>query len=358
MKKTIGLVFGGKSGEHEVSIKTTLSILKEINYDKFNALPIYVDTSGSWKVSGTVMDIKPSENLSFEDIYNALINEVPNLFLLAKEVDVFFPLIHGTFGEDGTLQGLFEMLDVPYVGSGVLGSSVGMDKIMMKKIFDSSAIPQCSYLSYDKKTILDYTTTVCEEIESIIPYPCFIKPANAGSSLGITKAMNRIQLIDGLEEALRYDSKVLVEETVIGRELEIGILGNRDMLTSAVGEVTTTNHFYDFEAKYQNQNATSIQIPANIPDSVTVRMSNWAKKVCAELNCYGLSRVDFFWVEETDQLFVNEINTIPGFTPYSMYPLLFKEVGVDYPTLIERLVELALLKFHEKNNSYTKEGTK
>lgn len=355
MRKKVGLVFGGKSGEHDVSINTTMSILKEIDYEKYVALPIYVDTYGSWQVSEVEISRKPSADLTFEDIKASLLEESPNLFLLAKEVDVFFPLIHGTFGEDGTLQGLFEMLNVPYVGSGVMGSAVGMDKVMMKKIFESSGIPQCSYLSYNKGEILNQTVSICEKIESTLAYPCFVKPANAGSSLGITKAANRVQLMDGLEEALKYDTKVLIEEMVVGRELEIGILGNEQIETSAVGEVVTSNNFYDFEAKYKNQNATSIQIPARIPDSVVERMSVWAKKVCKELNCYGLSRVDFFWIEETDQLFVNEINTIPGFTPFSMYPLLFKEVGLTYPKLIERLLSLAVNKHEEKYSNFVQE---
>lgn len=348
MKKKIGVVFGGKSGEHEVSVITTLSVLKEIDYNLFDVLPIYVKTSGKWVASTRFITEKPMNDLSFEALKKDLTLEEPNLFSLKNELDIFFPLIHGTNGEDGTLQGLFEMLDVPYVGSGVLGSSVGMDKVMMKKIFEASHIPQCKYLAYNETELLRDVMTICEEIEEYLSYPCFIKPANAGSSLGITKAKNREELIDGLDFALQYDSKVLVEETFIGRELEIGILGNDAIMTSAVGEVKTTNDFYDYEAKYKNQNATSIQIPAQVPTQVMERMSDIAKKVCKELNCYGLSRVDFFWNEKTDELVVNEINTIPGFTPFSMYPLLFAETGVSYAKLIERLLSLAVEKHQKK----------
>lgn len=348
MKKKIGVVFGGKSGEHEVSIITTLSVLKEINYNLFEVLPVYVESTGTWVASSQWITEKPAQNFSFEELSVLLTRKNPNLFLLRNEVDVFFPLIHGTNGEDGTLQGLFEMLDVPYVGSGVLGSSVGMDKVMMKKIFEASNIPQCKYLAYNDYELLGQTMTICEEIESKLSYPCFIKPANAGSSLGITKATNREELIDGLDFALQFDAKVLIEEAFVGRELEIGILGNDVIQTSAVGEVKTTNNFYDYEAKYQNQNVTAIQIPAVIPDSVATRMSAIAIRVCKELNCYGLSRVDFFWNEKTDALVVNEINTIPGFTPFSMYPLLFGEVGISYATLIEELIHLAEGKYNKK----------
>lgn len=348
MKNTIGIVFGGKSGEHEVSIVTTLSVLKEIDYNKYNVLPIYVSKNGDWLMSSSVLTEKPHDSFSFEDIHKTLNEDSPNLFSLRKQVDVFFPLIHGTNGEDGTLQGLFEMLQVPYVGSGVLGSAVGMDKVFMKKIFQSSNIPQCAYLAYSEKEILQNAITICEEIEEKLSYPCFIKPANAGSSLGITKAKNRDELIEGMDFALKFDSKVLIEEMVIGRELEIAILGNEDIQTSAVGEVQTTNDFYDYEAKYQNQQVTSIQIPAHIPSEIVNKMSELAKKVCYALDCYGLSRVDFFWIESTNELVVNEINTIPGFTPFSMYPLLFKEVGISYSSLIEQLISFAIDKHQKK----------
>ena len=342
--KTIGLVFGGQSEEHEVSIKTTLSILCNINYLEYNVLPIYIDKMGVWNLSEKLISSTPNYSFTFEDLYSSLTVKDPNFFDLKNQVDVFFPLVHGTFGEDGTLQGLFELLHVPYVGSGVLGSAVGMDKVIMKNIFDSCGIPQCSYLHYTKNEIEENQSHVIDEIENQISYPCFIKPANAGSSIGITKAKDKSELIVGLGYALKYDSKVLIEAAFVGRELEIGILGNEVFLTSAVGEVATTNDFYDYTAKYENQNVTSIQIPAVIPTDVSDRMKVIARDVCKSLNCFGLSRVDFFWNQETDILVVNEINTIPGFTPHSMYPMLFKEVGVEYADLIDKLIKLAIEK--------------
>lgn len=347
----VGIVFGGKSEEHEVSIITTISVLKEIDYNQYHVLPIYIDKLGKWHNSMSAITERPANELTFETLEKKLNPLPPNLFELSEVIDVFFPLVHGTNGEDGTLQGVFEMLGTPYVGSGVVGSAVGMDKVFMKKLFESSGIPQCKYLSFNKEEIIHNTNAICEQVEQNILYPCFIKPANAGSSIGITKATNREMLLDGLDYALKYDSKVLVEETVIGRELEIGILGNEEILTSAVGEVKTTNDFYDYEAKYKNQLITSIQIPAKIPNGVVERMSAIAKDVCKALNCYGLSRVDFFWIESTDKLVVNEINTIPGFTPFSMYPLLFNEIGISYSTLIERLIDLAFAKHNKKTST-------
>lgn len=349
MKKNIGVVFGGKSGEHEVSIITTISVLKEIDYEKYNVIPFYITKEGDWITSSESLSKKPDKDFNFDILKSLLQYNMPNIFEIKHKVDVFFPLVHGTNGEDGTLQGFFEILGVPYVGSGVLGSSVGMDKIMMKKLFESNNIPQCKYLSYNSDEILKETETVCEKIEKKLSYPCFIKPANAGSSLGITKAKNRDELIDGLDYALKYDNKILIEETVIGRELEIGILGNDNILTSEVGEVLTTNDFYDYEAKYKNQQVTSIQIPAKVPLEVKESMSLIAKQVCKALDCYGLSRVDFFWDEETNELVVNEINTIPGFTPFSMYPLLFGEIGISYSLLIDKLIDFGIEKFQRKN---------
>lgn len=342
--KTIGLVFGGQSEEHEVSIKTTLSILCNINYSEYNVLPIYIDKTGVWNLSKELISSTPNSSFTFENLYSMLTIKNPNFFELKDQVDVFFPLVHGTFGEDGTLQGLFELLNVPYVGSGVLGSAVGMDKVIMKNIFDSCGIPQCSYLHFTKPKIKANLFHVIDEIETQLSYPCFIKPANAGSSIGITKAKNRYELIAGLDYALNYDSKVLIEVAFVGRELEIGILGNDIFTTSAVGEVVTTNDFYDYTAKYEDENVTSIQIPAIIPSEVANRMKVIANDVCKSLNCFGLSRVDFFWNQETDDLVVNEINTIPGFTPHSMYPMLFKEVGIEYAVLIDKLIKLAIEK--------------
>lgn len=352
-KINLGIVFGGVSGEHEVSKVTAFSVLNNINFNKFNVLPIYIDTEGTWFTSES--DLSTKEAASFDDIDSLIYSlnvKNPNLFDFKESIDVFFPLIHGTNGEDGTIQGLFEMLKIPYVGPGVVGSAMGMDKAIMKDIFKAHNIPQGRYFVFNQKEIATNTSNFhINQKANQLGYPVFIKPANAGSSLGITKVDQEEDLQTALEFALNYDTKVIVEETIVGRELEIGILGYDDIQFSIAGEVTTTSHFYDYKEKYSNSEKTQIHIPANIPDSAHYEMVKIGSDVCKALNIFGLSRIDFFWNEEQNQFYVNEVNTIPGFTPFSMYPLLFGEVGISYPELIEKLVEHAFAAFKDNKKA-------
>lgn len=344
MNQTLALIYGGKSGEHEVSIKTAFSILHAVDYTQFTVMPIYVTMEGEW-AQGELLTSKPSDIGAI--LYKPQAQPI-NLFQLKKEVDVIFPVIHGPNGEDGTLQGLLEMLDVPYVGCGVAASSMGMDKVLMKKMYEAEGLPQCQYTYYFKHQLETNMDGIVEEIEEKLGYPCFVKPANLGSSVGISKAKNRQSLKDALHVAASYDKKVIVEENVVGREIEIGVLGNDTLRTSVIGEVATTSDFYDYEAKYQNQQVTSLQIPALLPENVQNRVAEIAKKAFHALDGTGLARIDFFWVEKTDEILINEINTMPGFTPHSMYPMLFKEAGVSYSELIQELVKLANERYAEK----------
>lgn len=344
-KQTLGVIYGGKSSEHEVSLRTAFSIFNAINYDQFDVIPIYIQLDGQW-VKGDTYTKAPAD---VEHLRMSLTENI-SIFELAKEVDVFFPVIHGPYGEDGTLQGLLEMINVPYVGAGVLGSAMGMDKVVMKQIFSIHDLPQGDFIAVTRAQLKEDIEAVCNRIEDRLSYPNFVKPANLGSSVGISKAKDREALKEALQFAAKYDRKVIVEEFIDGREVEIGVLGNVDLQTSVVGEIIPVGEFYDYASKYKNI-GTELEIPAKIPNEVAQRMTELAKKAYTALECTGLSRVDFFYDEKNDRLLLNEINTMPGFTPYSMYPMLFKEAGVSYPQLIEKLIELAVERFEEKQQN-------
>lgn len=354
MKQHIALIFGGKSGEHHVSIKTAFSILQSINYNKFEVTPLFVQLNGTW-LQGNVFYNAPSsiDEVTSLNVYQPL----QDVFQFFHQVDVAFPVIHGPNGEDGTLQGMLEILNVPYVGSGVPGSAMGMDKALMKIVFQQENIPQGEFLVFTRNTLENEMDAVLAKTENTLGYPVFVKPANLGSSIGISKAKNTAELIDALHFAAKFDNKIVVEAFISGREVEIGVLGHSELMTSEVGEVTTTKEFYDYEAKYENQDVTQLHIPANIPTDVKERMAELAKRAFRSLDCSGLSRVDFFWDEENDKLYINEINTLPGFTPFSMYPMLFDKVGVSYSVLIDKLIEFAFEKFITKEQNQIIDAT-
>lgn len=354
MKKNIALIFGGKSGEHEVSIKTAFSILHHINYERYNVLPIYITKEGKWyqyhllNESVSSMDALTSfETLSF----------VRDFYSLFEEIDIAFPVIHGPNGEDGTLQGFLEMMNVPYVGCGVLSSSLGMDKVMMKKFLSLEEIPQCEYLSFTKFEFEKNEDIFLDEIQTKLGLPVFVKPANLGSSIGISKVSKKEQLKDAILYAFSFDSKVIIEENITGRELEIGVLGNENLQTSVIGEIVTNSDFYDYESKYENEEVTKLIIPSVLPLDVAEKIEHIAKRVFTILECKGLSRIDFFYNEESGKIYLNEINTMPGFTSISMYPMLFKEKGLPYSSLIETLLHLAEENFKtkEEKEAYLKQ---
>lgn len=346
MKKTLGIIYGGKSSEHEVSLRTAFSIMEAIDYLRYEVVPIYIDIEGQW-AKGEKLTAKPLsvESLRLEENKNSF-----SVFALKQELDVFFPVVHGPFGEDGTLQGMLEMIDVPYVGSDVLASAVGMDKVMMKNLFEIVSLPQCKFLWFTRKEISLNSISIGEQIEESLGYPCFVKPVNLGSSVGISKAKDRESLLKALALAASYDRKVIIEEFVEGRELEIGVLGNEELKTSVVGEIISAGEFYDYAAKYKNI-GTKLEIPAKVPASVVERIEETAKRAFLVLECSGISRIDFFWDDKEDKVYINEINTMPGFTPFSMYPLLFKKAGISYPELIEELIQLALERYEERQQN-------
>lgn len=345
-KIKVGLLFGGRSGEHEVSINSARSILQAFNYpenlDKYAVIPFYIDKNGCWHSAATARQILTSgQPLAIESDIKVNIWQFPPE---VSEIEVWFPILHGPNGEDGTLQGLLTLMRVAFVGSGVLGSCLGMDKIAMKTAFAAAGLPQVKYKAITRSQVWSNACVfpqLCDQIAEEIGYPCFIKPANLGSSVGISKARNRQELEAALDSAASYDRRIVVEAGVTAREIECAVLGNDNPQASLVGEITFDSDFYDYETKYTD-GRSSMVIPANIPDKIANQVREMAVEAFKAVDAAGLSRVDFFYVEKTGEVFLNEINTLPGFTNFSMYPQLWKATGLEFDKLVDKLVQLAL----------------
>ncbi|QED46355.1 D-alanine--D-alanine ligase [Cytobacillus dafuensis] len=360
MKTKIGLLYGGKSAEHEVSMQTAMAVLKALDLEKFEIHPLYISKDGQWnkgpQLTGPVTSVKELEFSNKEALPPTAL--APAMFQTAKEekssFDVIFPLLHGPNGEDGTVQGLLELLNLPYVGNGVLSSSAGMDKVIMKNIFAQAGLPQVKYVWFIRSEWEKDKEEAYQKVESELGYPCFVKPANLGSSVGISKCTNRAELETAFAEAFKFDRKIIIEEGVVAREIEAGVLGNDHPECSVAGEIVPKKDFYDYKAKYQD-GETALIIPAEITESEYSELKEMAIRAFKALDCSGLVRADFFLTRE-GKWYINEVNTMPGFTPFSMFPLLWKHTGVEYPQLIERLVNLAIERHTEKQNiKYTME---
>lgn len=373
-KIRVALIYGGKSGEHEVSLSTAKAVIGEFDFQKYELFPFYITKQGEWRagnrLTGPVTDLAQLM-LTDSDIVglNAkalkpLFGRLPEASPAVREVtvasteavstaaeppavDVVFPLLHGTYGEDGTIQGMLEMLNIPYVGAGVLASSVGMDKVAMKKMFAAEGLPQCLYRHFTRKQWEKDRAYFIMEIEVSLGYPCFVKPANLGSSVGISKVRNRDELIEAVKKAFQYDRKVIVEEFIDAREIEVSVLGNDSPQASVPGEITTYSEFYDYNAKYVDGNSV-MTIPADIPEETAREAQELAIRAFQAIDGSGLARVDFFLKREDGKLLINEINTMPGFTPHSMYPLLWQESGKPYRELLDDLIRLAVERHQEK----------
>ena len=350
MKKLrIGVVFGGMSTENKVSCVSANSVIKNLNKEKYDIFPIYIDKKGNWfEVTNLDIDEKTLEE-SENKIY------INNVMELLKTFNVVFPVLHGLYGEDGTIQGVFELLKVPYVGCGVLASSVGMDKVYSKIIFDKAGINQTKYI-YIKKygdkyiyvdDVFNEESLDIEGMSNIIikklKFPMFVKPSNSGSSVGISKANNEEELKKAIVEASKFDRKILIEEGIVGREVECAVLGNENVISSCVGEIRAADEFYSYDAKYKNQESKTL-IPADLSIEKSKEIQSLAIKAFKAIDGKGLSRVDFFIEKSTDKIYINEINTLPGFTSISMYPKLFEQTGIMYTELLDKLIELALEK--------------
>ena len=360
-KKTVALLFGGRSCEHEVSLVSAAGILSNIDRDKYDLLLVKISKEGKWMLINHVSD-DPSRNLSEAD-GDCVLTGDPSLkgfYVIEGEkkgqvlrVDVLFPVLHGTFGEDGTVQGLAGLSNIPCVGSGVLGSALGMDKVMMKQLFIQSNLETADFIWFLRSAWNKDPETISRGVREAIGYPCFVKPANSGSSVGISKVSEEKELHEAVRLACEFDRKVLVEKAVIGRELECAVLGNDFPDVSVVGEIIPCNEFYDYQAKYLD-NESRIIIPADLPGNLTERIRYWSSAAFKSLDCAGFARVDFLIDRNDLHLYINEINTIPGFTPISMFTQLWEASGISYADLIDRLIELAVQRHQDilKNQFY------
>ena len=349
-KLKVGLLFGGCSGEHEVSISSARAIAQALtvgaNVDRYDVLPFYIQKDGYWQAGDLAQQILESETALTTVDVNQTRWQFP---AQSAEVEVWFPVLHGPNGEDGTVQGLLKLMQVPFVGSGVLASAIGMDKIAMKTAYAQAGLPQVKYLAVTRSQVYSNPCVfpkLGDHIESELGYPCFVKPANLGSSVGISKVRNRAQLEAALDNAASYDRRVIVEAGVTAREVECAILGNDNPKASVIGEITFQSDFYDYETKYTAGQAR-LEIPAKLPDTVTAQIQEMAIRAFAAIDGAGIGRVDFFYVESTGEIFINEINTFPGFTATSMYPQLWAASGIPFPSLVAQLIQFALERHNE-----------
>jgi len=370
-KIRVGLVYGGRSGEHEVSLQTAMSVARAFDYGRYELVPFFIDKQGKWR-SGLPLTAPPESverlMLGAGEIdaasggdaepatgASAIVPLVRGMLAEADReedgpaIDVMFPLLHGTFGEDGTIQGLFEMAGVPYVGAGVLASAAGMDKVVMKQLFLQNGLPVADFIYFTKYEWNKDRERIIAGTEERLGYPCFVKPANLGSSVGVSKARGREELEAAVEKALQFDRKVVIEEFVDAREIEVSVLGNDEPRASVPGEIVSSNEYYDYNAKYVDGKSVMI-IPADIPPETAEEARAMAIRAFRAIDGSGLCRADFFLRKSDGKLLINEVNTMPGFTQFSMYPLLWKESGLSYRELLDELIRLALERFQERQS--------
>lgn len=371
----VAVLFGGRSGEHEVSLMSSRSILSVLDPHHYNVIPVAITQDGTWlagESSLSPMQVWEQFNAGHTDKmvrvtllpYPGKPGQRSQLFAIREidghqqletyaALDVVFPVLHGTFGEDGTLQGLLELADLAYVGPGVLGSSVGMDKALFKEVMRARGLPVVDWITVTRGQIVTEMDQVITQVENMAPsgqnpYPIFTKPANLGSSVGITKCRSRSDLYEGLLEASTYDLRVLVERAVPNaRELEVSVLGNHDVQVSVVGEIKPSGDFYTYDAKYLDERSQLV-IPAPLPEPTTARIRALAEQAYKAIDGCGMGRVDFLMDDQSGEIYISEINTIPGFTRISMYPKLWEASGLSYSNLVDRLIELALERRNEK----------
>lgn len=352
-KLRVGVIFGGRSGEYEISLMSARSILNVLDPLRYEVTQIGITQEGVWLTGENVLDAMQKDQTgallkaallpdpSWAGIITILETEQGYLLELLTKLDVVFPVLHGTYGEDGTLQGLLEMADIAYVGASVLGSSVGMDKGVFHAVMSANHIPVVETMVVLRSELTEHMDWVIAAAEKMAAYPLFTKPANLGSSVGVSKCQNRADLLEGLMEASRYDRRILIQRGVNGREIEVSVLGNDAPQASIPGEVIPSREYYSYEAKYVD-NASELLIPAPIPEATAELAKQLAVKAFKAIDCQGMARVDFLLDRDNGELYLNELNTIPGFTSISMYPKLWEACGLPYPKLVDRLIELAL----------------
>jgi D-alanine-D-alanine ligase len=367
-KIRVGVIFGGRSGEHEVSLASARSVMNAIDGERYEVVPIGITKEGRWVASGDPMKAlavgdasasRPAALLGDPSLRGLMrLEDREQVIEVTRmaELDVVFPVLHGPYGEDGTLQGLLELAGIPYVGAGVVGSALGMDKAIFKDVMRAHGFPIVDDVVLKRKEWDADPEGVMDRVEATLSYPVFTKPANLGSSVGICKCHDRAGLAAGLAEAARYDRKLMAEAAVpAAREIEVSVLGNDDPIASVPGEIVPSREFYSYEAKYidTGDEASKLIIPAPISSEVTERVRELAVAVYKAIDCAGMARADFLLSGETGELYINEVNTIPGFTSISMYPKLWEASGISYPELIDRLIELAIERYEDKERSET-----
>lgn len=348
-KIKVGVIFGGQSTEHDVSVVSGSSVIKNLSKEKYEIYPIYISEKGEW-----FHYIKPAQDIDIFEIGEQPkeLEKISNEFETLKKQDIIFPVLHGLYGEDGTIQGLLELLKVPYVGCKVLASGICMDKVYAKMIFEKAHINQAKAVVINAKNgytyvdeELNYISTnlegICDIVNKKLKYPVFVKPSNSGSSVGVSKAENDEELKNSIQEAEKYDTEILIEQGINGKEIECAVLGIDNVEASCVGQILSADEFYDYDSKYKNAESKTI-IPADVPKEISEKIRETAIKAFKAVKGNGLARVDFFVDKETDEIYLNEINTMPGFTNISMYPKLWENCGLTYSELLDRLIEQEL----------------
>ena len=356
-KLKIGVLFGGKSAEHEVSLQSAKNVIEALDRNKYEVVPIGINKDGKWMLNNTSNYLLNSDNpkliklnksnreVALYSESGGALAEINNSKSKSK-IDVIFPVMHGPFGEDGSMQGLLKLAGVPFVGASVLGSAVGMDKDVMKRLLRDAGIPVGKFISFRKNETIDFN-----KIKKELKLPFFIKPANMGSSVGIHKVKDAEEFKEAIKHAFEYDSKIIIEEGIDCREIECSVLGNEHPIASLPGEIIANQEFYSYDAKYVDEGAIA-QIPAKIDKKTQKKIQELAIKVFQVLNCEGMGRVDFF-LKKNGEVLVNELNTIPGFTKISMYPKLWEATGIPLPKLLDRLIELAIERFEKEKKLKT-----
>ena len=348
-KIKVGVIFGGESTEHDVSVVSGSSVIKNLNKEKYEIYPIYISKKGEW-----FHYTKPVQDIEIFEIGEQPkeLEKISNEFEILKKQDIIFPVLHGLYGEDGTIQGLLELLKVPYVGCKVLASGICMDKVYAKMIFEKAHINQAkavvinakngyTYVDEELNNISTNLEGICDIVNKKLKYPVFVKPSNSGSSVGVSKAENDEELKNSIQEAAKYDTEILIEQGINGKEIECAVLGIDNVEASCVGQILSADEFYDYDSKYKNAESKTI-IPADVSKEISEKIRETAIKAFKAVKGSGLARVDFFVDKETDEIYLNEINTMPGFTNISMYPKLWENCGLTYSELLDRLIEQEL----------------
>ena len=358
-KMRVGVIFGGRSGEHEVSLRSAESVINAIDKSRYEVVPIGITQEGRWLVSGDAKTMLPKTVMASNNHQQVAIIGDPTRQGLTRldagtsePLDVVIPVLHGTYGEDGTIQGLLEMAGVPYVGCGVLASATGMDKVVMKQLFTQAGLTVIDYEWFLRSSWEAHPQAVIKQVSRKLGFPVFVKPANLGSSVGISKAKDKEELRAAVNDAARYDRRIIVERAVVGREIEVSLLGNDHPVASLPGEIITGHEFYDYEDKYIDTTSRT-EVPARLPKKIIERIQRDAVKAFQAIDGSGLARVDFFVERETNRVIINEINTMPGFTSISMYAKMWEASGISYAELIDRLIALAIERHHDRSRNLT-----